>query len=72
VHALNVNDGIEDRDGWTSASLFSDPSFFDPSGRSATMRLAQPTLQELVIAEETLLALYDKHLPAIGIGADAR
>jgi hypothetical protein len=36
------------------------------------MRLAQPTLQELVIAEETLLALYDKHLPAIGIGADAR
>lgn len=56
----------------TFPRLFSDPSFFDPSGRSATIRLAQNTMEELLFAEETLLALYDKHLPAIQAEAGGR
>jgi hypothetical protein len=51
--------------GTTFPRLFSDSSFFDPAGRSATNRLAQTTMRELVFAEETLLGLYDRHLPAI-------
>ena len=51
------------------SGLFSQPIFFDPSGRSGAMRLAQTTMQEMTWAEETLLALYDKHLPAIRAGA---
>lgn len=59
---------MQDYAGATFPKLFSDPSFFDPSGRSATIRLAQTTMQELRFAEETLLALYDRHLPAIRAG----
>jgi hypothetical protein len=57
--------GMQDYAGATFIKLFSDPLFFDPSGRSATIRLAQMTMQELTWAEETLLALYDKHWPTI-------
>lgn len=57
--------GMQDYAGATFPKLFSDPSFFDPAGRSATLRLAQTTMRELVFAEDTLVALYDQHLPAI-------
>ena len=59
---------MQDYAGAMFPKLFSDPSFFDPSGRSATIKLAQSTMTELIFAEETLLALYDKHLPAIRKG----
>jgi hypothetical protein len=61
--------GMQDYAGAGFPKLFSDPSFFDASGRSATIKLAQTTMRELIFAEESLLALYDKHLPAIRGGA---
>jgi len=60
---------MQDYAGATFPELFSDPSFFDLSGRSATIKLAQTTMTEMMLAEETRLALYDKHLPAIRAGA---
>jgi hypothetical protein len=57
--------GMQEYAGTTFPRLFSDPSFFDPVGRSATIKLAQTTMRELTFAEESLLAFYDKHLPAI-------
>jgi hypothetical protein len=49
----------------TFTRLFSEPQMFDPAGRSAALRMAKVTLREMTWAEETLLGLYDKHLPAI-------
>jgi hypothetical protein len=64
--------GMQDYAGAAFSKLFSDPSFFDPASRSATIRLAQTTMQELTWAEETLLALYDRHLPALRAGASSQ
>ncbi len=61
--------GMQDYAAATFPKMFSDPSFFDPAARSATLRLAQTTMRELVFAEETLVALYDQHLPAIRTAA---
>ena len=52
--------------------LFSDPAFFDPSARVAASRLAQTTMRELTFGEESLVALYDKHLPGIRAAAGGR
>jgi hypothetical protein len=62
--------GMQDYTSATFPKLFSDPSFFDPSGRSGTIRLTQTTMQELLWSEETLAALYDKYLPALRARAD--
>ena len=62
--------GMQDYAGATFPKLFSDPSFFDPTVRSATITLSQTIMRELVFAEETLLGLYEKHLPAILERAD--
>jgi hypothetical protein len=61
--------GMQDYAASAFSKLFSEPSFFDPSLQASTIRLAQTTMQEMTWAEETLLALYDKHLPAIRAGA---
>ena len=63
--ALSEIYGMQEYAGTTFPRLFSDASFFDPSARSATIRLAQTTMQEMTFAEDSLLAMYDKHLPAI-------
>jgi hypothetical protein len=64
--------GMQEYAGATFPKLFSSPSLFDPAGRAATIRLAQTTMREWVFAEETLLALYDRHLPVIRSESDAR
>ena len=63
--ALSEIYGMQEYAGATFPRLFSDPSLFDPAARSASIRLVQTTMRELVFAEETLLALYDRHLPLI-------
>lgn len=45
--------------------LFAQTAFFDPASRAAAVRLTQVTMRELTFAEESLLELYDTHLPAI-------
>ena len=64
--------GMQDYASAMFPRLFSDPSFFDPTQRSATIKLAQTTMDELIFAEETLLELYDKHLPLIRAAGGSR
>lgn len=64
--------GMQDYAASAFSKLFSEPSFFDPSARASMIRVAQTSMQEMTWAEETLLALYDKHLPAIRAGAGGR
>lgn len=45
--------------------LFTELPLYDPAARVAALRLAQTTMKELTFAEESLLALYDRYLPAI-------
>jgi hypothetical protein len=45
--------------------MFSETTFFDPTARVAATRMAQTTMHELVFAEQSLLALYDTHLPSL-------
>lgn len=53
----------------TFPRLFLEPVFFDVERRSAAIMVAQTSLQELVWAEQTLLDLYDKHLPVLRASA---
>lgn len=57
--------GMQEHAASAFSNLFAQAAFYDPSGRSATLRLVQTAMTEMTWAEETLLALYDKHLPAI-------
>jgi hypothetical protein len=41
------------------------PAFFDSRDRAASIQLALAALSEIAWAEESLLALYRKHLPAV-------
>lgn len=50
--------------------MFSQTTFFDPTARVAATRMAQTTMHELVFAEESLLALYDRHLPSLRSAVD--
>lgn len=49
----------------TFGAMFSQPAFFDPAGRTGTFKQAQTMMVEMTWAEEAVLDLYDKHLPAI-------
>jgi hypothetical protein len=53
----------------TFGAMFSQPAFFDPAGRAGTFKQAQTMMVEMTWAEETVLGLYDKHLPAIRAAA---
>jgi hypothetical protein len=67
--ALSEIYGMQEYAGASFSRLFSDPSVFDPSRRSATIRWTQTMMQEMTWAEETLLALYDKYLPSLRAAA---
>lgn len=54
----------------TFVAMFSQPAFFDPAGRAGTFKQAQTMMVEMTWAEETVLGLYDKHLPAIRAAAE--
>jgi hypothetical protein len=53
----------------TFGAMFSQPAFFDPAGRAGTFKQAQTMMTEMTWAEEAVLDLYDKHLPAIRTAA---
>ena len=42
------------------------PAFFDPRERASSIQLALAALNEMAWAEESLVALYRKHLPTVG------
>jgi hypothetical protein len=49
----------------TFGSLFGQSAFYDPAAGIATARLAQTVMQEVTWAEEQLMSLYEKQLPAL-------
>ncbi len=49
----------------TFTKPFAEPAFFDAASRSATIRLTQTMMRELLVSEERLLELYDNYLPVI-------
>ena len=49
----------------TFSSLFGQSAFYDPAAGIATARLAQTVMTEMTWAEELLLGLYDRQLPAL-------
>jgi hypothetical protein len=53
----------------TFGAMFAQPAFFDPAGRVGTFKQAQTMIEEMTWAEEAVLGLYDKHLPAIRAAA---
>ena len=54
----------------TFGAMFAQPAFFDPAGRAGTFKQAQTMMVEMTWAEEAVLKLYDKHLPAIRAAAE--
>lgn len=54
------------------AALFEQSAFYDSAAGVTTARLAQTAMSELTWAEETLLDLYDKHLPALRSASGGR
>ena len=47
-------------------------TFFNPPDRIASLRQAQAALNEMIWAEQSLVALYQRHLPSLKAAASER
>jgi hypothetical protein len=61
---------MQDHLGEASGRIpMSSPAFFDPSQRAPSIHLTRMALNEIAWSEESLVALYRKHLPALQAAA---